>query len=136
MRNFSNPPSVSDVSAAEALLVAACECTSDSHLNNSFIGVALLRLLESLQEMICWQECLQPWDRRWLVVLCHPWSRSLQSLVVPAGLRGTGWDSTLPCAVPASGAMSRPQCSQGWCSQDRQQSLGVVALTKGKGLSG
>lgn len=68
MRNFSNLLSVPDVGAAEALFVAACECTSDSHLSNSFIRVALLSVLESLQEMICWQECLQAPDRRRLMV--------------------------------------------------------------------
>lgn len=68
MHNFSNLLSVSDVSAAEALFVAAYRCTSDSHLSNSFIRVALLSLLGSLWETIFWQECLQTWDRRWLVV--------------------------------------------------------------------
>lgn len=65
MHNFSNLLSVSDVGAAEALFVAAYECTSDSHLSNSFIRVAWLSLLDSVQEMICWQECLQARDRRW-----------------------------------------------------------------------
>lgn len=68
MCNFSNLLSVSDVGAREALFVAAYECTSDSHLSSSFIRVALLSISESLQEMLCWQGCLQPRDRRWLMV--------------------------------------------------------------------
>lgn len=65
-------------------------------------------------------------------VLRQQWSRSLQSLVVPAGLRGHGWDSALPRAVPAPEAGSGHQCSQWWCSQDSQQNLGVVSLTNGR----
>lgn len=90
MCNFSNLLSVSDASAAEALFVAAYECTSDSHLSNSFIRLALLSVLESLQEMLCWQECLQTWDRERLV---QPGALCAASLMEPiiAGTSGTCW---------------------------------------------
>lgn len=57
--------SVSDVGTSEAFFVAAHECTSDSHMSNSFIRVSLLSLVEYLHEVICWQEWLQFQDRKW-----------------------------------------------------------------------
>lgn len=56
--------SVSDVGTSEALFIATHECTSDSHMSNSFIEVALLILVEYLHEVICWQEYLQIEDRK------------------------------------------------------------------------
>lgn len=89
--------SVSDVGAAEALFVAAHECTSDSHLSSSFIRVALLSLLGSLgdsvlagtfadseQEAVGGAAVAVP-------VLWQQWSLSSQSLLLPAGLRGS-WE--------------------------------------------
>lgn len=54
---------------SEALFVATHECTSDSHMSNSFIRVALLSLVEYMHEVICLQEHLQIQDRkRWHLV--------------------------------------------------------------------
>lgn len=48
---------------------------------------------------------------------------------------GAGWDPALPPAVPAPEAVPRARCSQWWCSQESQQSLGMAPLPKGKSLS-
>lgn len=42
-----------DVGTSEALFVATHECTSDSHMSNSFTRGALLSLMEYLHEVIC-----------------------------------------------------------------------------------
>lgn len=54
-----------DVGTSEALFVATHECTSDSHMSNSFTRGALLSLMEYLHEVIFWQERLQIQDRKW-----------------------------------------------------------------------
>lgn len=71
-------------------------------------------------------------------VLRRRWSRAerrrhLRYLLASGG---AGWDPALPPAVPASEAVPRAQCSQWWCSQEGQQSLGMAPLPKGKSLSG